>query len=380
MPRCIATLASLLRDQSPLVCKRVIQSCGSVYKHTLQWLVTLADISDATELAWTTLSTMKAEILDRIDDENEGVRTMAIKFLENVIVLQTYPDEDSITKRDDFSLEHIPISMKIIKRRILEDEANKMFNMLLQFLAASHITSANLIACSANLCIIVGMRPSFMASVVEAFKQLISNMPPTLSDSQVGGVRKHMRMKLLTMLKNHASYELHGTILPMLTELGASNGDIARAMPKMDKHEQHRRAKRALENATVAALAAKRQRVEAEKTNSARALVVNKRQMEIDYDEVEEQVRRATAINETFLGEQLQSAEACVDLVVACMPKLADTVPAHFVRSYVPNGAATVAQTIAKIAQQLAPLLTENRLGPGMSVITKEPPMRLKVS
>lgn len=381
MPRCIATLAGLLRDGSPQVCKRVIQSCAAVYKHTIQWLVTLADISDSTELAWTTLSIMKAEILDRIDDDNEGVRTNAIKFLEGVVILQTYPDEDSAKRDNDFSLEHIPISMKIIKRRMLEDEANKIFDVLLQFHAATHISSVNLIACTGTLCIIARMRPSFMASVVEALKQMLGNLPPTLSDSNVSSVRKHLKMQLLHMLKNHASYEMHSTIMPMLTDLGASNGEIARAMPKMDKHEQHRRAKRALENATAAALAAKRQRLEADKRNTAAAQAISKRQMEIDYDELEEQVRRATKLNEQFVAEQLQSHDACVELVLACMPRLADTVPAHFLRSYVPSGGeAPVAQTIVRIAQQLAPLLTENRLGPGMAAITKEPPMRVKVS
>lgn len=380
MPRCISTLAGLLRDASPQVGKRVIQACAAVYKHTLQWLVTLADISEATEQAWTTLSIMKAEILDKIDDDNDGVRTNAIKFLEVVVILQTYPDEDSAKRDNDFSLEQIPISMKIIKRRMLEDEANKIFDVLLQFHSASHISSVNLHACTGALCIIARMRPSFMASVVDALKHLLNNLPPTLTNSQVSAARKNLKMQLLNMLKNHASYEMHATITPMLTELGASNSEIARAMPKMDKHEQHRRAKRALENATAAALAAKRQRLEAEKKSSAVALAVTKRQMEIDYDEVEDQVRRATNINEQYLTEQLQSAEASVDLVVACMPKLADSAPAHFLRSYVPNGGATVAQTIAKIAQQLAPLLTENRLGPGMSVITREPPMRVKVS
>lgn len=59
IPRTINVLAGLLRDTSPQVIKRVIQACAAVYKNTLIWLVTLADISDATEMAWNTLCHMK---------------------------------------------------------------------------------------------------------------------------------------------------------------------------------------------------------------------------------------------------------------------------------------------------------------------------------
>lgn len=59
IPRTINVLAGLLRDSSPQVVKRVIQACAAVYKNTLLWLVTLADISDATERSWNTLCHMK---------------------------------------------------------------------------------------------------------------------------------------------------------------------------------------------------------------------------------------------------------------------------------------------------------------------------------
>lgn len=59
MPAIIDTLAALLRDESPQVIKRVIQGCAAVYKHSIQWLVSLADVSDNTEQAWNTLCIMK---------------------------------------------------------------------------------------------------------------------------------------------------------------------------------------------------------------------------------------------------------------------------------------------------------------------------------
>lgn len=379
MPNTIDTLAGLLRDTSPQVIKRVIQACAAVYKHTIQWLVSLADVSDSTEKAWNTLCIMKGEILDMIDHDNDGIRTNAIKFLEGVVIMQTYPDEDSMKRDNDFSLEDIPMTMKIVRRRKLEDEAIHVFEGLLKFHAASHISSVNLIACTGTLCTIAKMRPSLMSPVIDALKSLHSNLPPTLTDSQVSSVRKHLKMQLINILKQNASYEMHTTITVILSDLGASNQEISRAIPKIDKQEYHRRAKRALENATAAASMAKRQRLERE-SKEAKAGPA-KRQMEIDYDEVDEQKRRSTRLNETFIVDNLKTPEMCVELVMASMTQaIPNDMPQHFARNYQPIKGYTIAQVVQKIAQGLAPLMTEKRLGPGASVITKEPPMRMKVT
>lgn len=78
MPQTISVLTGLLRDQSPQVVKRVIQGLAAIYKNFLQWICTLGDISDETEQAWNTISIMKAEIVDMIDHENDGIRTNGI--------------------------------------------------------------------------------------------------------------------------------------------------------------------------------------------------------------------------------------------------------------------------------------------------------------
>lgn len=51
------------------------------------------------------------------------IRTLAVKFLEFIVLLQTYPETDSIQKENDFSLEDVPFTLKIARRRKLEEEA-----------------------------------------------------------------------------------------------------------------------------------------------------------------------------------------------------------------------------------------------------------------
>lgn len=306
-----------------------------------------------------------------IDHDNDGIRTNAIKFLEGVIILQTHHEEDSMKRETDFSLDDIPLTLKIARRRKLEDEARNIFDSLLKFHAASHISSVNLIACTGSLCTIAKMRPVLMSVVVDALKNLLVNLPPTLTDSQVGSVRKHLKMQLINILKQNAAYEMQQTIIAMLIDLGASNQEISKALPKMNKQEQQRRAKRALENATAAA--AKRIKQEKEK-------VPPKRQMEIDYDEVEEQKLRSNKMNETFIVEALQKDETIVDLTMASMRHLPNEMPEQFKKVYKPIMGLTTQQVVQKIAEGLAVMMTEKRIGPGASQITREPPMKVKVT
>lgn len=58
------------------------------------------------------------------------MRTQAVKYLETVILLQTYTEEDSMKKPNEFSLDDVPMALKIAKRRRLEDEAVWVLNLI----------------------------------------------------------------------------------------------------------------------------------------------------------------------------------------------------------------------------------------------------------
>ncbi|XP_058454907.1 symplekin [Malaya genurostris] len=377
LPNVVNTLFALLRDSAPSVSKRVIQGCGTIYKQALVWICSLTDITEEVEQAWNTLCLIKASILDMIDNDNDGIRTNAIKFLEGVVILQTYPDEDTMKRDNDFSLENVPLTLKIARRRKLEDEAVNIFELLLQFHAASHISSMNLQACTGTLCLIARMRPSMMNQVVEALKNLHSNLPPTLSNFQVSSVRKNLKLRFLDLLKHPACFEHQTSIAQILQDLGASNSEIGRAIPKLDRREQQRRAKRALENSSSEFAAKKAKLGEHMRREKERAAP---RQMEIDYDELNEQKAKSNVLNEQFLVDNLQKLEAVVQLVMSTMSKLPSEVPQAFLQSYTPSPNVTVAQQIQKIVPSLAQQMTDVRTGPGSAALSKEPPMRPKIS
>lgn len=56
-------LASLLRDESPQVIKRVIQGCSFVYKNTLKHLCSpTTEITDDLEQTWSNLCMIKVHL------------------------------------------------------------------------------------------------------------------------------------------------------------------------------------------------------------------------------------------------------------------------------------------------------------------------------
>lgn len=154
------------------------------------------------------------------------VRTIAVKFYEMIIISQTYPEPDSVRKENEFSLEEVPLTLKIARPRKLEEEAQLMIEDLMKYHGSAHISSANLMACMGSLTHIAKSRPQFLDRIVTAMEMLHANLPPTLSKSQVNSVRKHLKLQLLTILKHPASHERSGNIKTLLADLGATPQEI----------------------------------------------------------------------------------------------------------------------------------------------------------
>lgn len=123
LPVVIVNLYMLLCDDCIAVQKRVIQAAITIYRKMLCWLCKASHITEDMNEAWVQLNQIKKEITNMIDNDNDGIRTSAIKFLECVILLQTYPDEVENRKKNDLSLDDVPLTLKIARRRKLEEEA-----------------------------------------------------------------------------------------------------------------------------------------------------------------------------------------------------------------------------------------------------------------
>lgn len=329
--------------------KRVIQACGVIYKIVLQFICSTEEPPDEIVDCFDQMCSIKTQILELIDNENDGIRTNSIKFLESVIMFQSYADTASPKKDNDFSLDNIPESCYVLDRDRLEEEAKNIFEILLKFHGEKHITSVNLIACTGSLCQIAKMRPAFLGQVIEALRALNSNFPPTLTDSQVASVKKTLKMNFMNLLKQPSSYEFRSTIMPILLELGASQNEINRALPKIDRREIQLRSKRPLPAETSKTVETKKPKLEEPK-------LLQKLQA------LKEEQSRANQVNESALLEGFNNIDVVSYLVSSSMSKLPSQIPDNFIKNFQPLGNISTSQKVEKIAKMFAAQLHESSI------------------
>ncbi|XP_049841327.1 symplekin-like [Schistocerca gregaria] len=383
LPRVAPSLLLLLQDGSAQVQKRVVQAAAQVYRAALAWLADAHTSHEVLEATWNAITAIKAQIVYLVDCENDGIRTHAVKFLENVVLLQTYPEPDGMVRRDDFSLEDVPMTLKIARRRKLEEEALMVFELLLNFHGSPHISSVNLMTCMGSLTLIAKMRPQlFMGKVINAFEKLHQNLPPTLSKSQVSSVSKHLKIQLLNLLKQPSSVEFHNNITALLTELGATHQEVMRAFPHPE--ELRRRQKRVAQMAPdLTPPSSKKSRLKVEYEEEASeddetVQVVNSEPTVEPVSTVPAPIILSEEVidaAEKYILERL-TPEVATQLVIQNMMKLPDAVPPSFCAEYkpIPNAGSPV--QIKMLCRMLAQLLCDAGMDPNGGH-SKQPKMEI---
>ncbi|XP_021916110.1 symplekin [Zootermopsis nevadensis] len=366
LPKVVANLSMLLQDSSVQVQKRVIQAASQVYRGALAWLAKARAVSEEMEAAWAMMGSIKAQIVNMIDSDNDGIRTHSVKFLECVVLLQTYPEADSMKRDNDFSLEDVPLTLKIARRRKLEEEAKMVFNLLVKFHGSPHVSSVNLMTCMGSLTLIAKMRPQFMGKVIAALETLHTNLPPTLSKSQVSSVRKHLKMQLLNLLKHPSSVDYHNNITTLLTDLGATYQEVLKSYPKIDElRKRQKRMAETLSSSQTSVSANKKPRLDIEDDEEEEEEEeddgISSHSMEIHH---KKHTDLAIDVTEQFIVERL-SPELAAQIVMISMAKLPDSMPPHFSAMYTPIAAAGTQGQIKHVARLIATQLTAIGLGPG---------------
>merc|ERR550539_538708 len=259
LPKVISNLQLMLGDQAVAVQKRVIQAMTHLYKATLRYLAEAKVVNERMEAAWGLMCNIKEIIVELVESDNDGIRTMTVKFMETVVLLQTRREPESVAKENDFCLDSLPLGLKIARPRRLEEEAVRIFDMLVKYHGSAHISSANLMTCMGSLTNIAKLRPSFMPRVITALEMLQANLPPTLARSQVSSVRKHLKNQLLALLKHPTAAEHFFTnMTTLLTDLGASRDEVM----KIPNYEEMKRKARKKEREAEKAKEAEREIIE----------------------------------------------------------------------------------------------------------------------
>ncbi|XP_053608461.1 symplekin [Plodia interpunctella] len=344
LPKIIAQLQLLLVDSVIAVQKRAIQAASIVYRNALAWICKGASNKDVSDLkyVWEHLSQLTCLVLNMIDSDNEGIRTHTIKFLEEVVLLQSSGD----TKDDELSLDSMPTNLPFVNRRELEEESEHIFKLLVKFHNSQHISSVNLMACMTSLCLIAKLRSKYMPRVIQALGDLHTTLPPTLSQSQVNSVRKHLKMLLITLIKHPSSIDVMPQLTQLLFDIGMTAQEINKVLPK------ERRNKR-LGEIKNGDPPTKRFRVDSPQSNSQGSDSNSRSDFNLYEDDSSQGVPTKQSVTEDSIFDGLNSVQNVVNLVTNTLLKcLPSEIPNHFVAAYKPipnSGTTTQKRSLAKL-------------------------------
>ncbi|KAL0994032.1 hypothetical protein UPYG_G00116950 [Umbra pygmaea] len=359
LPRLIANLNMLLKDESVNVLKKAILTLTQLYKVALQWFVRSRVMSDMQEACWDMVTQMKEDVLNLLDMDNDGVRTHAIKFTESLIITLSPRTSDSDTPKrqeGDISLDKIPKDHPYIRYDTLCEEGKSALEQLLRFMVHPAISSINLTTALGSLATLARQRPMFMSEVVQAYETLHANLPPTLAKSQVSSVRKNLKLHLVAVLKHPCSLEFQGQISTLLLDLGMSQNEITRNTPapreqrKRPRNEPYSDGKKIKMEPVL--IEDDEDKEEPAPTSISKPSSVPVAQSAID-------------LTADFL-RPLLSPENVANLVLISMVYLPDVMPASFQATYTPVESAGTDAQIKHLARLMATQMTSAGIGPGL--------------
>lgn len=367
--RVIANLQFLINDEAIAVRKRVIQAMTFLYKLGLKWICLAKNITAEMEAVWSSMTQLKDLILSLIHSDNDGIRTHAIKFMEMLVICQSH--SDAAVSQKDFSLDDIPMTLKLLRRRKLEDEAQTVFDELVKYHGSPHISSANLMTCMSSLTSTAKLRPAlFFAKVITALEMLHANLPPTLAKSQVSSVRKHLKNQLLSLLKSgldQHTEKFFNNMTTLLTDLGASREEVMKAVPDYDNLMRKSKAKKkaALESSANAEASLQ------PKSKRAKIDIPDDDEDESSEDDERTLQESAVDITENFIKDRLDPA-LVTELVMRSLPRLPQEIPPHFSNSYTPIDAAGTEGQIKHVSRLLSAQMTAAGIGPGVKQVREK--------
>ncbi|XP_045499510.1 symplekin isoform X1 [Colias croceus] len=337
LPKVISQLQLLVIDPVVAVQKRAIQAASVVYKNVLEWLCTSSHEADM-KFVWEQINKSKLLVLNMIDSENEGIRTHAIKFLEEVVLLQTPDVEGS----NDFSLDDLPRTLTFLNRKSLEEEAEHIFQLLLKFHNSQHISSVNLMACMTTVISLAKFRPRYLPRVVQALGDLHTTLPPTLSQSQVNSVRKHLKIQIINLVKHPSSNEMIPQLLQLLSDIGMTQQEINKVIPK-DKRNKR------MADVKNGDTPAKRFRLDSPQ-NSQGSDSNSRTEL---FDDDSNQSAKTSPVTEDSIYEGLNNIDFVINLVTTTLlTQLPTEMPASFLTTYKPipnSGTAPQKRSLAKM-------------------------------
>lgn len=173
-----------------------------------------------------------------------------------------------------------------------------------------------------------------MPRVIQALGDLHTTLPPTLSQSQVNSVRKHLKMLLVNLIRHPSSNDMLPQLTQLLLDIGMTTQEINKAIPKEKRNKR-------LGEIKNGDTPAKRFRVDSPQSNSQGSDSNSRSELnQIDEDSqpaATVQVMTKQNVTEDSLFDGLNNVENVVNLVMhTLLNSLPSEMPENFVNSYKP--------------------------------------------
>lgn len=194
-----------------------------------------------------------------------------------------------------------------------------------------------------------------MFKVIEALENLLLNLPPTLSDSQVSSVKKQLKLQLINILKHPSSFDHKVSISSILSDVGCSPQEIARLIPRLVL-ENKRLPKRIIDPPVAPAV--KKPRLVQE--------------LEMKMEESERIKQKASETNRQFILDNL-NVNVASHIIFATMKNVPNIMPTNFPLEYAKVFNSENIVTVKDIAKMLGEQFTEANIGPGAKIVPAEP-------
>ncbi|CAD6197074.1 unnamed protein product [Caenorhabditis auriculariae] len=366
------------------VVKRVIVACTNLYPIILEWVVKRSH-APVVEQTWEAFGLLKGRIMRLIDSDNDGVRTVTLKFLESMILCQSpKPKEEVVhpnappvtnelnTRFSRVSLNDVPRGHRFISFRKAQTEAEQNFLAMIKQTTIMHISAQNLLTAVDVLCMVARNRPNWdnaLHRVVEAMEILHVNLPPTLGTSQVKSVRKELKRNLMRFLKLPAAVPFQSKISTLLVYLGSNPHEISKAIPAHLVPKVQKKA--AGDDGPLPAKRAKHDEAkssglfdeddEDEEPSTSQPAKLNHEK---------DAVLTAVDVTSQYVFERLNT-EVVIKLVLISLMTLPEEMPPTFSSSYTPIAAAGTEEQRRDLSRMMATQATQAEVGPGFEQVKK---------
>jgi symplekin len=370
----LVNLNYLLNDSNTSVSKKCIQTANQLCRDFFLW-VSRSRLDEQLQSTYESWMLIKHFIFDAFDStENDGIRTHCIKFMETIVVLQTpaEPGNGPSSSQDTLDVDFQTLTnCTVLKADNIEQEAEQVFDQLVQFYESPHISSVNLMALMQSLVGIAKKRTTkFLEKVIVSMRRLSTNLPPTLAKSQVSSVEKQLKLQMLMLLKHPHIIEqsrYQTPIVELLFELGANQTDIGKCFQEARK--------RGVKVEPMEVIEAKRIKLESNVNHEPITLPLNKPSTSIKPPETKPAIdlstlkvtrsdaNQALSITSDFLNTKFSSVENVCDLVLVSLLSVPDSAPDHFEGAYKSIGEPGTRAYITALCKQLSNQFTLAGLG-----------------